>query len=210
MRFTGLALAATVSSGSLLAHANEPLRPHDLAGAWQLEPGVVILLAASALLYIRGARGRRGANDPRAAYFWGGLVILALALLSPLHPLGGALFSAHMAQHEILMLAAAPLLVLSRPAAAMLRGFPMGARRVVGRWFTSAPVHRAWKALTGPFVAWWIHAAALWLWHVPALFQATLRSEWIHTAQHFTSLPRHCYSGLRCFTAPAAPGMVHP
>src|SRR5438045_5472195 len=150
----------------LPAHAIGPLQPDDLAVAWQLEPGVVILLGLSALLY---ACGRRGAARSREAFFWCGLAILAVALISPLHPLGEVLFSAHMAQHEILMLAAAPLLVLSRPSVELLRGLPFGARRVVGRFFISGPVQSAWKAVSAPFSAWWIHAAALWLWHVPAL-----------------------------------------
>ena len=167
----------------VLAHAVGPLQPDDLAGAWQFEPGVVVLLAISSLLYARGVRGE---VRSRIACYWAGLATLALALLSPLHPLGEVLFSAHMAQHEILMLVAAPLLVWSRPSHALLRGLPFTARRYTGRFIVSPPVQRVWKAIAAPFSAWWIHAAALWLWHVPALFQATLRSEWVHTAQHLS------------------------
>ena len=114
----------------LPAHALGPLQPDDLAGAWELEPGVVLLLAIPALLYLFG---RRDADRRRSAYFWGGLAVLAFALISPLHPLGEVLFSAHMAQHEVLMLIAAPLLVLSRPSVPLLRGLPFAARRVAGR-----------------------------------------------------------------------------
>lgn len=167
----------------VLAHAAGPLQPDDLAGAWQLEPGVVILLALSAVLYARGVRDEVGS---RIACYWAGLATLALALLSPLHPLGEVLFSAHMAQHEILMLVAAPLLVWSRPAHPLLRGLPFRLRRYAGRFLVSSGVQRVWKSMAAPFSAWWIHAAALWLWHVPALFQATLRSEWVHTAQHLS------------------------
>src|SRR5438105_1137366 len=152
----------------LLAHAIGPLQPDDLAGAWQLEPGVVILLAISAVLYARGARA---VARSRAACFWGGLSILALALVSPLHPLGEVLFSAHMAQHEILMLAAAPLLVLSRPLVPILWGLPRGWRRGLGQWTKRPHVQLAWRALTRPPVAWSIHAAAIWLWHAPRFFQ---------------------------------------
>jgi cytochrome c oxidase assembly factor CtaG len=33
-----------------------------------------------------------------------------------------------------------------------------------------------------------IHAAVLWGWHAPALFQATLHNEWVHAAQHISFL----------------------
>jgi cytochrome c oxidase assembly factor CtaG len=36
--------------------------------------------------------------------------------------------------------------------------------------------------------AWWTHAAALWIWHIPGLFQATLDNDWIHSAQHVSFL----------------------
>src|SRR3954464_14477440 len=47
--------------------------------------------------------------------FWSGWLALGVALVSPVHALGAVLFSAHMIQHEVLMLVAAPLLVLGRP-----------------------------------------------------------------------------------------------
>jgi cytochrome c oxidase assembly factor CtaG len=49
-----------------------------------------------------------------------------------------------------------------------------------------AAVQHIWRRLTDPFTAWCLHAAALWVWHAPALFQATLRSQWIHTWQHLS------------------------
>ena len=97
------------------AHAGEPPEPHDLWGAWSLDPGVVVPLALTAILFAAGAKKSRGVSATQAACFWLGWLVLAVALISPLHRLGEALFSAHMAQHEFLMLLAAPLLVLSRP-----------------------------------------------------------------------------------------------
>ncbi|HWD00716.1 MAG TPA: cytochrome c oxidase assembly protein, partial [Candidatus Sulfopaludibacter sp.] len=158
----------------------------DLWTAWELDPGVVIPIVLSAYLYFRGASAARGVSAARQFYFWAGLAVLAVALVSPLHPLGEVLFSAHMAQHEILMLVAAPLLVVSRPLIPLLWGLPSGWRRPVGKWSRSSPVQKFWSLISDPLSAWWIHAVALWTWHVPALFQATLRSEWIHTAQHLS------------------------
>jgi putative membrane protein len=168
------------------AHEGGPLQPDDLWTAWELDPGVVIPIVLSAYLYFRGASAARGVSAARQFYFWAGLAVLAVALVSPLHPLGEVLFSAHMAQHEILMLVAAPLLVVSRPLIPLLWGLPSGWRRPVGKWSRSSPVQKFWSLISDPLSAWWIHAVALWTWHVPALFQATLRSEWIHTAQHLS------------------------
>ena len=114
--------------------------------------------------------------------------MLVLALVSPLHPLGEALFSAHMVQHEILILVCAPLLVVSRPLVPMLWGLPFSWRRTVGQWSKLPWVERGWRSVTSPPSAWWIHAVALWVWHAPAMFQATLSSAWMHAAQHLSFL----------------------
>src|SRR5690348_14908116 len=110
------------------ADVDGPLQPHDLWTGWDFDPGIVIPLILTALLYALGSRPMRGVGRQRLALFWCGWVLLALALVSPLHPLGESLFSAHMAQHEILMLGAAPLMALSRPLAPLLRGLPMAWR----------------------------------------------------------------------------------
>jgi putative membrane protein len=120
--------------------------------------------------------------------FVAGWLALAVALVSPLHRLGGILFSAHMAQHELLMAVAAPLLVLGRPLVPFVWALSMTWRRTVGSWAAVAPVRGTWELLTLPLVAWTLHAAAIWLWHAPPLFEATLRSELIHTLQHLSFL----------------------
>lgn len=180
--FALLALAPAVA----LAHEGGPLQPDDLWTAREFDPGVVIPLLLSAWLYARGARTSRGVSHARQACFWSGLAVLVIALISPLHPLGEVLFSAHMAQHEILMLVAAPLLVCSRPLTPFLWGLPPAWRRGAGQWSKRPAVQHTWQAITAPFTAWWIHAVALWAWHAPSLFQATLRSEWVHSAQHLS------------------------
>ena len=91
-----------------------------------------------------------------------------------------------MTQHEVLMLVAAPLLVLGRPLVPFLRALPVQMARRVGGWGKAAWFESAWRALTNPLVAWAVHALALWVWHVPILFQATLDSEFIHTLQHLS------------------------
>jgi putative membrane protein len=95
-------------------------------------------------------------------------------------------FSAHMVQHEILMIVAAPLLVLSRPLVTFLWGMPFEWRRSAGRWSKTQPVQRCWAFLTDPFAAWWLHAAAIWIWHAPVMFDLTLQSDLAHTVQHLS------------------------
>lgn len=162
------------------------LQPGNLWRAWEFDPGVVAPLAISALLYVRGSRKEVAADRNQRIYFWSGWGALALALISPLHPLGEALFSAHMVQHEILMLIAAPLLVLSRPLVTFLWGMPFEWRRSLGRWAKNDYVHGTWTTITDPFTAWWLHAAAIWIWHAPVMFDLTLESEAAHTAQHLS------------------------
>ena len=186
--FVVVALAPALS-----AHEGKPHTWHDLARAWAFEPVVVVSLALSAALYAVGVRKLwRGAQTGRGVRRWevwsfaGGWLALFVALVSPLHPWGRVLFSAHMTQHEILMLVAAPLMVLGRPVIAFLWALPIGWARALGNRAKAAWWQKFWRALTNPFVAWAVHAVALWVWHVPALFQATLRSEWVHTAQHLS------------------------
>ena len=171
------------------------ISPQNVWAAWSLEPGVVVGLGLTACLYWSGTRRLwrnaglgHGVRRSEALFFGLGWASLAVALVSPLHLLGEALFSAHMAQHELLMVVAAPLLVLGRPIVAFLWAVPMPWRRAAGNISARPSVQRTWHLLTLPAVAWTVHAVAIWLWHVPALFQATLDSDLIHTAQHLSFL----------------------
>jgi putative membrane protein len=154
--------------------------------AWEFDPGIVVALLFSGLLYAFGQHEQQAVSRFQKICFWSGWLSLVLALVSPLHPLGEVLFSAHMVQHEILMLISAPLLVLSHPLVTFLWAFPLEVRRRFGRWSKGKIVSRSWSFLTAPVAAWLIHAAAIWLWHAPPLFQLTLRSDLAHTAQHLS------------------------
>ena len=160
---------------------------------WNLEPWLLFLLLASAIAYAVGLRRLwanagtgRGVATSQAWAFAGGWLALAAALVSPLDPLGSRLFSAHMVQHEILMVIAAPLLVLGRPLATWTWAFSPAQRRTVGRMFQHRSWQGVWSTLTDPLVAWALHALALWAWHIPAAFDAAVRSEALHILQHFT------------------------
>ncbi len=141
---------------------------------------------------LRRATGSGPKLSSAAWCFAAGWLALAIALVSPLHPWGQVLFSVHMTQHEVLMLLAAPLLILGRPGLVMLWALPRDSAREVARWTRWPVVRKAIAVLTLPFAAWTLHAMALWAWHIPSWFEATLRNGWIHDLQHasffFTAL----------------------
>jgi cytochrome c oxidase assembly factor CtaG len=183
---SAVSLLVVVVAAPALAHEGRVLEPHDLWWSWELEPELLLPFLLSAGIYVAGSR-RLAATWHKGA-FWMGWGTLALALLSPIHALGESLFSAHMAQHEILMLASAPLLVSSKPVAALLLGLPHRVRAPLLQCSRSPLWTGVWSRLSAPTPAWILHAAALWGWHAPALFQATLSSDGIHALQHTSFL----------------------
>jgi cytochrome c oxidase assembly factor CtaG len=161
---------------------------------WEWPPFVVIPLVLAAILYGVGTIRmlRRTAN--RRAFAWPilwfalGWISLVIALDSPLHELGEQLFWLHMTQHEILMLISAPLLILGRPMIVILWALPPAWRETVAGLGRSRIFKKSWTFVLAPFSAWLVSALALWIWHIPWLFDQTLRSDWIHAAQHTTFL----------------------
>jgi cytochrome c oxidase assembly factor CtaG len=89
-----------------------------------------------------------------------------------------------MAEHELLTIVATPLLAAGRPGVPYLLALSLPWRRRVGRWTINGRARRSWRALVRPGVAWALHGAALWLWHVPVLSDAALQSEVVHYLQH--------------------------
>lgn len=186
------AAALLALPASALAHTGDPVAA---SWRWATEAWVLVPLALSALLYGTGlgrlwrrAGARRGISGWQAASFAAGWLALAAALVTPLDALGSRLFAAHMVQHELLMVVAAPLLVLGRPLAAWTWALAPSQRRRVGaatRWPWLAG---AWSGITRPVTAWTLHAVALWAWHVPVLFEAALHHEAVHVLQHTTFL----------------------
>jgi putative membrane protein len=182
----GLALVPEVA----LAHPVSTVTPSDLWSAWSWEPAVIVFLLVSGALYLGGlrrlwskARGT-GIRQWEAAAFAGGWLSAAVALVSPLHALGGSLFSAHMAQHELLIAVSAPLLVLGRPLIPFLWALPPEWRSGLGRASKASAFSAVWALLTRPAIAFALHAIALWGWHLPGPYQATIGSELMHTLQH--------------------------
>jgi putative membrane protein len=170
-------------------HAHQVVARTAEAFGWDLAIGAV--LTASASLYLlgllrlwRNAGRGRGLTWVNVSAFGAGLLALVVALLSPLDALSDVLFSAHMGQHEILMLVAAPLLVMGKP-------WLTGAWALPARWRGAAlgllqrpALRRPWRSLTAPVAILLLHAAALWIWHIPGLFEGALKNETVHAFQH--------------------------
>src|SRR5438270_4713486 len=174
---------------TVLAHTGEgPVTPQSLWSAWTWDPLILVLLLISALLYIRGLGRGAKASKWQITSFASGWLTLLIALISPLHRLGSVLFSAHMSQHELLMLIAAPLLVLGRPIVPFLFAFSPPWRLRIGHVTKTKWLSEIWKKLTQPLNVWLLHGFTLWIWHLPALYQATLESDFIHALQHISFL----------------------
>lgn len=180
-------LAATTASAHEGEHHDAVRLP--TADLWNAVTAVSLL--AIAILYIAGLRrlwrasaGKETIRVWQAAAFGIGVASAAVALLSPLDRWSDVLFSAHMAQHEILMLVSAPLMVLGRPFIAAMWALSPGARANIGGAMRQRWMVAAWDAISGPVTVLLMHAVVLWAWHVPALFEAALHSESVHVVQH--------------------------
>lgn len=193
-------LALWLAPIASFAHVPQPGPAAPSLWAWDLAPWLLFLLALSGFGYALGLHrlwrnaGRgRGVNLLQALAYWGGWLSLVAALVSPLDPLGGRLFSAHMVQHEMLMVISAPLLVIGRPLAVWTWALSPAQRRTLGRAFQGWAWSSVWTTLTDPLVAWALHALALWGWHIPAAFDAALANEGWHILQHT------CFFGTALF-----------
>lgn len=187
--------AALCLPGVALAHHFGENPPAGLFSRQSPDMEIIALLIAALWFYACGLRrlwqhaGRgRVVSRSEAAAFVVGWLVLAIALLPPVHVLAESLFWVHMVEHELLMVAAAPLLVLGRPLLVMFWALPPAGRRRVGGIGTRRPVRCCWVFLTGSVVAFTAHGLALWLWHMPALFEPALRNEAMHALQHASFL----------------------
>ena len=190
-----IALALALALPALAAaHTLAPAAPAS-PWSWNFAGWLVALLVLSALAYAVGLRrlwrkagGPRGVSARQAGCFAGGWITLVVALVSPVDAFGAHLFSMHMVQHELLMVVAAPLLVLGRPLATWTWALSPAQRRPVGRLFATRGWSGPWSALTDPLGAFALHALALWAWHLPVAFDTALAHEGWHIAQHLSFL----------------------
>lgn len=163
-----------------------------LLSSWNWRPDVVLVVAAVGILYGIGwwrlrRQGARVARRWRLALYAAGLLSIVLALLSPIDTFGSFLFIMHMVQHELLVMVAPALFLLANPLPVILWGLPQTLRRRAGRLLRSgAPLRRILRVGAWMPVSWPLHVVALWAWHHPTAYQASLKSEVIHDLQHLS------------------------
>lgn len=196
LRFrTGLiVMLAAMTPVMALAHTRPRPTPDNVWAAWYLDPVVGISMLVTSWLYLRGVRnlwstaghGKVISGKQRIAWY-GAMVSLVVALFSPIDALGGALFSVHMVQHLILFVVTPWLLAYARPGLGMWWGLPPRWRKRAGSGIGTTPIVRhLHNASRNPMLIVIVFTAVLWLWHTPALYNAALRSDFIHALEHFT------------------------
>jgi putative membrane protein len=180
----------------VIAGGSTIVGPGAVWTAWQWTPSISVPLALCTAWYTIGVRAlwRRagvghGVRRWQVWCFAGGVVTLAIALLSPVDALAETLFSAHMVQHLLLMLVAAPLLALGEPLLPALWALPGERRLAIGRWWRASPrARRAVRAGCDPLGVWLANLAVLWFWHLPGPYLAALGDERLHALEHLTFL----------------------
>jgi putative membrane protein len=163
-------------------------------GSWSFDPIAILALVAAAYVYARMYRRAASHSDAVGAGHWvpyaAGIVVLAIALLSPIDAIGdGWLLSAHMLQHVLLSDVAPALIVLGLRSPVLQLGLARPALRAVapgGRW------GRVLGLLTSPWVAIPLWAIATWVWAIPAMFDFAAQHAVVHALEHATLF----YTGL--------------
>jgi len=149
--------------------------------SWSLSPGIVIALVVYAGVYVWRWRACRTPSEPHPPSVWRlvsfacGIAALVAALLSPIDPLGEQVLAMHMVQH-VLLLDVAPVLII------------LGFTKVLLRPATRR-IHQLEKRvglLAAPLFAILFYTFAMWLWHVPALYDAAAEHTPVHVLEHLT------------------------
>jgi putative membrane protein len=146
--------------------------------------GLLLVYGIGVIRLWRRAGYGRGIRPREAAAFACGWLALLIALSPPLDALSDTWLSAHMVQHELLMVVAAPLMAISAPLIALLWTLPAGIGRAALAAVRRPAIRSVWTALTAPASVFLLHAVALWVWHIPAFYDYAVEHEGVHVLQH--------------------------
>ena len=162
--------------------------------SWSPPLGVNLALGLTVVVYVRGWL-RLHATFPklfsawRLAAFLTGIISIWIAIGSPLAAFDDVSLTVHMVQHLLLMAIAPYFILLGAPTLPLLQGLPqLIARRVIGPFLRWAPLRRFGHLITNPAICWLAATLALIVWHVPAVFEAALRNDWLHNLEHASFL----------------------
>ena len=145
---------------------------------------LLIVYGAGVARVWRSAGYGRGIRPSEALAFAGGWLAIAVALSPPVDELSDTWLVAHMVQHELLMVVAAPLIAVSAPLIATLWAVPAGLRRRALDAVRRQPITAAWAFVTAPAAVFLLHAIALWVWHLPVLYDFAIEHEAVHVVEH--------------------------
>lgn len=180
------------------AHGDEIHPGEPIMAMWQFEPEIVVGLLIAAAIYIAGIHRGVAGQWWRHALFFGGLITLALALLSPIEPLADHVFVIHQVEHMLLRTIGPMLILLSQPQAALMRGMPDWLRRgLAGPLIANSGVRRTFGFFSQPAVATFLFIGVSWFWMIPRWHDIAILNEPIHYTWHVTLL----LTGLFFFSA---------
>ena len=138
--------------------------------------GPLTLLATAAAAYVLGARRARRWPRWRSVAFVGGLLVVAAALASPLHSRAEEQLSLHMLQHLMIVVFAAPLIVLGAPLTLAVRVLRGPARAVA--------VARALRPFGHPGIGLGLFTATMLATHLTPLYSAAVDHPALHELEH--------------------------
>lgn len=157
---------------------------------WDVPAFATSAIILTSLVYVRGfrlARRTRPRELPtwRLSMFLTAMVVLFLAIASPVDTYADVLLLAHMTQHLLLMSVVPPLIALGAPVVPMLRGTPRWLiRRAIAPLLRNQRLVAVVRFLRQPAFAWLAMNIAYLGWHVPAAYELALRSESWHNCEH--------------------------
>lgn len=163
----------------------------DILADWEFPLWLTLSLVLTGVVYTRGwiqIRKTRRAQFTagKLAWFWGGLIVLWLAVGSPIDGFADALLSVHMIEHTFIISVVPPMLLLAHPTVPLLRGIPRGVlRKIVAPFARTRWFHAFWQRFMTPIVAWFALSVTFLTWHVPGAYNLALESEGWHDFEHF-------------------------
>jgi cytochrome c oxidase assembly factor CtaG len=154
------------------------------------------LILGTAIVYLAGVRRAwRVAGSGRVVRVWqvvvfvAGLLTAAVALSPAFDHAGASTFAGHMVQHVLLLAVAAPFLAVGAPLPTLLWALPPVTRaRGLGWWRRLLRVHSSRRWVAWAVATLLVQAATMWVWHLPALYEAALRSPPLHALEHLSML----------------------
>ena len=170
--------------------------------SWDWRPEVIVTILVMGALFLIGWRRLRAISGPaknwqslgarwRPIFYIIGLLVIGFALMSPLDVLVQQLFFMHMIQHLLLIMVAPVFLLLPNPMPFVLWGLPPRMRLAAGSALNSvinkeSTAGRTLRKLTSPVAVWFVMIAFIVGWHDPNMYNAALRSEFVHDLEHVT------------------------